>query len=111
MTNALKVVTFVTVAFAPLAAMAVTPAPNIALGPDSVAILIGILRDWVFTIILALASLVVLIGAFNILTAGGDAAKVTAGRNWIVWGIVGLVIAILARGLLTLACTFVGYSC
>jgi len=67
--------------------------------------------NWIFTLIMALAAIILLIGAFNILTAGGDATKVGAGKNWIIWGIVGVIVAILSRGLLTLACEFVGYVC
>lgn len=96
----------------PFAASAWLTAPQEDVTIDRVAAWLGILTDWVFTVIMALASVVVLIGAFNILTAGGDATKITAGKNWIVWGIVGVVVAILARGLLELACQFItGQGC
>lgn len=91
----------------PFAASAVLTAPDEPVTIDRLAAWLGILTNWVFTVIMALAALVVLVGAFNILTAGGDAAKITTGKNWIVWGIVGVVVAILARGLLDLACTFI----
>ncbi len=39
---------------------------------------------------------VIILGAFNFLTSQGDAAKVTKGKNTIIWGIVGLIVAIMA---------------
>lgn len=42
------------------------------------------------------AVIVVILGAFNFLTSQGDASKVTKGKNTIIWGIVGLIVAIMA---------------
>jgi hypothetical protein len=55
--------------------------------------------DWVFTIFLVVAVLLGLIGAYNILTSAGSTEKVSAGRNYIVYAIVGAVVALLARAI------------
>lgn len=39
---------------------------------------------------------VIILGAFSFLTSQGDASKVTKGKNTIIWGIVGLIVAIMA---------------
>jgi hypothetical protein len=55
--------------------------------------------DWVFTIFLVVAVLLGLTGAYNILTSAGSAEKVSAGRNYIVYAIVGVVVAFIARAI------------
>jgi hypothetical protein len=55
--------------------------------------------DWVFTIFLVVAVLLGLTGAYNILTSAGSAEKVSAGRNYIVYAIVGVAVALLARAI------------
>lgn len=111
MTKFIKSVSLIQIlAFAVLpvaASAAVTPVPEIAVSINVVQTLIVKLGTWLFTVILALAAVVLLVGAFNILTAGGDAAKVTTGKNWIIWGVVGVMVAVLAKGILTLACDFI----
>lgn len=47
-----------------------------------------------------LAIAVIIYAAFRIITARGDVEKATKGRRMIVWGMVGLVIALLA-GIIT----------
>jgi hypothetical protein len=55
--------------------------------------------DWVFTIFLAAAVLLGLIGAYYILTSAGSTEKVTAGRNYIVYAIIGVIVALIARAI------------
>ena len=55
--------------------------------------------DWFFVFLVVLVLALVLIGAFNILTAAGDAAKITAGRNYILWAAIGLAVALLSRAI------------
>jgi hypothetical protein len=55
--------------------------------------------DWVFTIFLAAAVLLGLIGAYYILTSAGSTEKVTTGRNYIVYAIVGVIVALIARAI------------
>jgi hypothetical protein len=55
--------------------------------------------DWIFIIVTAIAIIFVLLGAYNILTAGGNVEKVNTGRSYIIYAIVGELIALLARAI------------
>lgn len=53
--------------------------------------------DWIFVILVALAAILIIFGAFMILTSGGSPEKVTSGRNYILYAAVGLLVAFLAK--------------
>lgn len=55
--------------------------------------------DWVFVIIMALVVLLVIWGAFDIVTAAGSTEKVGAGRQKIIYALIGLAVALLARAI------------
>ena len=95
----------------PLVAAAQTAPPTTPVGFSDLQTWLLNARNWIFSIIMLLAAIVLLIGAFNILTAGGDSAKVTTGKNWIIYGIIGVILALMSQGLLSLACSFFGYIC
>lgn len=48
------------------------------------------------TVILAVSVIMILLAAFNFLTAGGDAEKVVGARNTLIYALVGVAIATLA---------------
>jgi hypothetical protein len=64
--------------------------------------------DWIFIFIVVIVVIFVVIGAFNIITAGGSPEKVTAGRNFIVYAVIGLIIALLAKAIPSIARTVIG---
>jgi hypothetical protein len=53
--------------------------------------------DWVFYIVLAFAVIFISLGAFNIMTAGGEPDKVNTGRKYILYAIIGLIIGLMAK--------------
>ena len=55
--------------------------------------------NFVFKIAIALAPLMIVIGAFYIMTAGGDTNRVTTGKNIILYTLIGFAIILLAKGL------------
>ena len=55
--------------------------------------------DWVFAFIMALVGIMIVVGAFSIITAGGDPGKVTTGRNFIMYALIGMVVALFARAI------------
>ena len=61
---------------------------------------IGIVGDIIFTILIAVAALFVMIGAFMFVTAGGDAEKVAAAREKILYAVIAVVVAILSWGII-----------
>lgn len=64
--------------------------------------------DFVFVILIGLAIFLFLIGAFMLITAGGNPEKVTSGRNYILYAIVGLAVAMLARAVPAVARLVIG---
>lgn len=63
---------------------------------------------WIFSIIMALAVIVILVGAFLFLTAGGDPEKIASARGWIIGGVIGVAIALLSSGLISMLKAFIG---
>jgi hypothetical protein len=55
------------------------------------------ITDWVFVILIALAGLFVIIGAFTFVTSSGDPEKTKKGRDYILYAAVGLAVAFLAK--------------
>ena len=52
--------------------------------------------NWVFGIIGIVAVIMIIIGGFNMMISSGDPGKVKKGKDTILYGIIGLVISILA---------------
>ena len=55
--------------------------------------------DWIFAITLAIAILFVVWGGFLIITGGGSLEKVAKGRNYIIYAVIGFIIAMLAKAI------------
>jgi hypothetical protein len=64
--------------------------------------------DWISFILLAVAAIMIIMGAFTLATAAGAPEKVTAGRNYIIFAVVGIVVALLSRAIPAIARRFVG---
>ena len=64
--------------------------------------------DWIFYGLLSLVSVFTVYGGFMIVMAGGDSEKVTAGRNYIIYATVGLVVAFLSKVIPSIAEGIVG---
>ncbi len=55
--------------------------------------------DWIFAGVVALVVIFVLIGSFYLLTAAGSPEKVKSGRDFIIWAMVGAIVAALAKAI------------
>ena len=55
--------------------------------------------DWIFVALMVVVGLLIAWGGFTIATAGGAPDKVAAGRNFILYALIGLAVALLARAL------------
>ncbi len=64
--------------------------------------------DWIFAIVLAIAIIFIIWGAFTIMTAGGNSDRVTTGRNYIIYAIVGFIVALMAKAIPGIAVWFIG---
>jgi len=60
--------------------------------------LVDAIINFLFLLSLAVAPLAVVIGAFNILTSGGDPKKVETGKNIIIYTIIGIIVIMFAKG-------------
>lgn len=58
--------------------------------------------DWMFVILLILSAIIIIIAAFQFVTAGGAPEKVTSARDKMIWALVGVAVAFLAKGLVRL---------
>ena len=66
------------------------------------------ITDWIFFILIAIAGLFVILGAMNIIMAGGDPEKVATGRKYIMYAFIGLIVAFLARAIPAIARSVIG---
>ena len=55
--------------------------------------------DWLFYILIFAAVVVIILAAYTFLTAGGDPDKVKKARDYILYALIALVVAFLARAL------------
>jgi len=58
------------------------------------------LINFIFNITIVLVPLMILIGAFYLITAAGDSNKITTGKNIIIYTLIGFAIVLLAKGIL-----------
>jgi len=59
--------------------------------------MMNIVINIIFIGLMILVIIMVLMGAFKLMTAAGDTAKVTAGRNQILYAAIGLIVALVAK--------------
>ena len=64
--------------------------------------------DVIFFILLGIATIYVILGAMNLLMSAGDPSKVASGRNHIVYAMIGLLFAFLARAIPAIVRSIVG---
>ena len=65
--------------------------------------------DWIFTVMVVLAVLFAILGAFNLLTGAGSPEKVTSGRNYILYAAIGLIVALISRAIPGIVKAVMGY--
>jgi uncharacterized membrane protein len=85
------------------------PGPIVnTVGPTSVTgwvdVLITLVR-WVYTIIFIVAVLFILLAAFNFITSKGDAVKTATAKNQLLYAVIGIAVALLSYGIVTLVRT------
>ena len=71
-------------------------------GPQSVNQLINIVctvTRWLFTLFILLAIIFIILAAYKYLTAGGAPEKVKGASQMLIYAVVAIVIAVLARGI------------
>jgi hypothetical protein len=61
------------------------------------------ITDWIFYLVFAVAIIFIIMGAFTIITAGGDPSKVSTGRNYILYAVIGVLVGLAAKGIPAIA--------
>ena len=92
-----KIITGVSIAglLLPVLALATaTPAPDVDLLTA-----LNSLTNWLFTILLIVAVIFLMIAAFTFVTASGDPDKVGKARNFVLWSLIGVAVAVAAKAL------------
>lgn len=58
--------------------------------------------DWLFAILIAVAAIAIVIAGFYFVTASGNPEQITKARNFILYALIGVMVALLARGMVVL---------
>jgi len=95
-----------------------TPTTDVGYGPGNMPVekygqcclfnSIHVLTRWLSGIIAALVGIFIIVGAMMIITAGGVPEKVTAGRNYILYAVIGMVVFLFARAIPSIARAILG---
>ena len=76
------------------------PCPGVDItGPGQLLTTINRVIDWAFVFFFAVAVFFFLWAAFDYLTAAGDAAKLTSAKNRLIYGIIGVALALIAKSI------------
>jgi len=81
------------------------------IGPTSEAGILAIvdtITNWIFTIFLAAAVIFIIMAAIQFLTSGGDPGKVGSARNSLLYALIGVAVAVMAKALIALVRIIVG---
>lgn len=63
--------------------------------------------NWLFTILLVVAAVFIIIAAYTFVTASGDPDKVKKARDFVLYALIGVLVAFCAKGLIVLIETIV----
>jgi len=109
-----KILTYLTVTFAattlflPMMALALseTEPPDISLTADNLVKILNQIKVYFAEAIFVLGIMMMLYAAFLYMTASGDDTRIDKAKKTFVWGIVGIIIAMLAYGIWTAVYSF-----
>jgi len=78
--------------------------------PEEVVTLIETLTNWLFTILLAVAVVFIIIAGWTFLTAGGNPDSVTKARQMLIYALIGIAVAVLAKSMPAIIKVLLGAS-
>ena len=108
--NMKKIIAITASAVMPFVAFAQTAptAPTVIQSYGDVVRVINTIGNWMFGLLLALAAIFITYAAFLYLTAAGDEKKVGTAKDIIIYAIVAIVVAILAKGIIIVVQSLLG---
>lgn len=89
-------------------AQAATGKPPLFENLTEVAEKLCVVFQWVFTFALIASFIFIVIAGIRYITAGGNPEKVKGATQALIWGVVGIAVALIARGVPLLIATFLG---
>lgn len=98
----------------PLASLAVVPGPTGGLPPAPITDITGVtgaictFAGWMFIVLIVTAIAFGIYAAFLYLTAGGEEEKIKKANHQLIYIVVAVVVALIAKGLPTIVGTFLG---
>ena len=97
---------------APVYAATPCPAGELCnpLNTDTFQELVDKVAGFIINLGIALAALMIVIGGFQILTAGGKSEQVATGRKTITYAVIGLVILLIGKGFVSLIKDILGVT-
>ena len=63
--------------------------------------------NWLFGIVIIIAAIMLVWAGFTYITSGGNEEKVKPALNGVIYALIGVAIALLAKGLIYMVCTFI----
>jgi len=66
--------------------------------------------NWIFIVLIAIVAIMVIWGGLTIVTAGGAPEKVSTGRSYIVYAVVGFALALLSKAIPALVRSVLGVA-
>jgi hypothetical protein len=67
-----------------------------------------VITDWIFTFLMAVVGVMIILGAFTIVTAAGSPEKLNKGKSYILYAAIGMVVALLAKAVPALIKSLLG---
>lgn len=87
------------VSFSFMAEARIERAPAPVRGIEDVIRILNTVVNWIFTILLIVAVIYIFMAAFSYLGSGGDAVKVATAQTKLIYALVAIGVALIARGL------------
>ncbi len=89
----------------PTVTLATSPPPAPTL---DVMVVLDRITNWLFAILLIVSAIAFIIAGYFFVTAGGDVESISKARSFVLYAIIGLIVAFAARGLVLLVERVVG---
>lgn len=87
-----------------------TTAPELIESAADLKTIIDNIGNWVFVILLSVAAIFLIVAGFFFITAGGNPEQVTKARQMLINALIGVAIALGAKGLVAVIGSILGYT-
>jgi len=85
-----------------------TTIPDIVTSAKEFVVLLEQIVDWIFIVVMVFATIFIVLAGFQFITAGGDPQGVAQARNKLLYAAVGIIVAVLSRGIIAAVKSLIG---